>query len=520
MRLSAAVRLIAGILVVCGIITAASPAKADVTITFRNDGANLKMTYSGSITGTPTLTLGRSFLADAGAFYFAVYNSIGGGITSSPAAFPVSCSPCQDLFTTTEYLFTTTGSGTNFAFYPGEGFAVPSGWVSGGTISGEVTFENASIDTLASQIGTEYQLTGTTGGTGGTPDKVIVRVIDGDPETSVETSETDIRRIIQQQAQMRLTALMADNGRMMKDARDRFMETDADGSGFEATGFSVDGDLHASGGSQTVITAASSGSFSGQSGLRNGVNLRVSGNFNLLKDDDNELGTVDARIARETFLGPDLLWGTFAGGQLSNSDIVDTFNGSETASNLYLGTYGVTKLSGRLFADAYASVGYGWNNLSMENEELSLESDYGAATWQLGGSLTGVYEMRKLSLRPSLSLAHGNSQIGEIGLRATVDDLSSDVSFDAGDVTLTELRFTPEMRLPMADGSTTIRLLPSLICQRVGSAEDDDDCGIGGGAEFVSTGENGAGRFTGRVVVESVGGVNRVGGQLGYAIPF
>ena len=182
----------------------------------------------------------------------------------------------------------------------------------------------------------------------------------GSVQAVFDSYKDDIRQIIQDQAEKRLTTLMNDNGRMMQDARTRFIgfagtsESTAAGitpSGFEPIALDVDGTLEMSG-DPAGIVAASSGTLLGQTGLINGANWRLSGNFDVLISDGESLAAFDGRVAREQFISHDILWDAFGGGQFSSSDIADAFNGTEPTWQLYAGLYGVAKLTDNLFADA------------------------------------------------------------------------------------------------------------------------------------------------------------------------
>ena len=356
----------------------------------------------------------------------------------------------------------------------------------------------------------------------------------GSPQSAFDQYEQDVLSIIQAQAVSKMSVSMAANAGMMQAARNRFMA--ASGStgeaqagamlnGFEAIPFDVDGGIDVSG-DITGIIAATSGDFLGQTGLVNGVNWRVSGTFDVLTDDKgNWLGALDGRVAREHFLSDGVLLGGFLGGQLSNSDLSDSFTGSESTWQLYAGTYAVTRLGDHLFVDGYASAGYGWSALDIHNDELALEGDYDIFSWQLGGSLTGVMDFSNFSLLPSVSIGYGNSDIGKIDFTATAYGLTDEVSTDARNVAMGLLRVTPEMRIPLGrDGSataaTSLRLLPSFICQHVIAEEAETECGWGAGVRFIQAGRESAGEFSGRFDFEQVGGVNHMGGEIGYAIRF
>ena len=74
------------------------------------------------------------------------------------------------------------------------------------------------------------------------------------------------------------------------------------------------------------------------------------------------------------------------------------------------------------------------------------------------------------------------------------------------------------------DGTVTegvvLGLLPSLVCQEVVADNREAHCGWGVGAELAQSGASGLGQFSGKIDFERVGGISRIGGQLGYSISF
>jgi hypothetical protein len=67
---------------------------------------------------------------------------------------------------------------------------------------------------------------------------------------------------------------------------------------------------------------------------------------------------------------------------------------------------------------------------------------------------------------------------------------------------------------------TTLGLLPSLICEQVVADDTSTKCGWGAGIQILQSAGQGVGQFSGRFDFEQVGGINRIGGEIGYAIQF
>ncbi len=326
------------------------------------------------------------------------------------------------------------------------------------------------------------------------------------PDEAFDALRDDIRKIVQSQAKQRLSAAMKANARMVEDARSRLER-----SGAGALTAEVD-----SGGAADIIVPTADIADTG------GAAWRLTGSIDLLSGDDGDwLSAAEARVARELRIGSDLLAGAFAGGQFTSSEFDDVLRGDEQSWQVFGGVYGVRQLAGQLFVDGYASIGYGMSDLSMSDGTLSLDSDYGTLTWQLGGALSGKIEGPGVTFLPSLSLAYGNGALGEISFIARVEDLSGHETLDAGTFALGVLRLTPEIRVPFNEGSTaSISLLPSVVCERTVADGISDECGWAAALSFLHADGPAGGELSGRAGYERVGGISAVSASLSYSLRF
>ena len=134
------------------------------------------------------------------------------------------------------------------------------------------------------------------------------------------------------------------------------------------------------------------------------------------------------------------------------------------------------------------SLGAGRNNLAMADDVLALESGYTTRSASAGGSLSGVIAAKGFEIWPELALSVGRTWIGAVDFTGAAYDLTDDtLSLDAGMITLANLTFRPEFRVPL-DGLTTaqsqhlLTLAPRFICQQLTSDTTANSCG--GGAEI------------------------------------
>jgi hypothetical protein len=249
---------------------------------------------------------------------------------------------------------------------------------------------------------------------------------------------------------------------------------------------------------------------------------RLTASAGLLSDDGGDrLRSFDLRLARELNATRDLVAGAFAGGEFTASEFDDGFAGDAESWQASGGLSGVTRLQEHLYVDGYAAAGYGKNSLSMREGSQSLDGGYGTFSWQVGGAMIGIIEMSKITFRPAMSLAYGNSHLGEITFEAGLGELTGSEELDVDRIALGVLRLTPELRFPTdADGTASIGLLPSVVCERTIADGASDECGWSAGISVLGAYGPADGRFSGMAAYERIGGVKAMSGSLSYSLRF
>ncbi|MDF1779556.1 MAG: Ig-like domain-containing protein [Rhizobiaceae bacterium] len=358
----------------------------------------------------------------------------------------------------------------------------------------------------------------------------------GSAASAFEQRKDEIRRIVREQASDRLTTRLRANQRMLADVRERMIVVTSgevqvsDGEDNASSSLSGYAPFDISG---TVDSAAddngwylnTKGVFAGQSGFRDMVNWRLSGNFGVVANDGGGvLAAFDARIAREQLVRNGLMLGTFLGAEASTSDISDSFTGTQTDWGVFGGAYVSARLVDGLYADGFASIGYGEIDLDMSSGldngyDLSVDSTYGTLTWQVGGSLTGVFAMDGFEFRPNLAAAYGNTRLGTIGFQARAYGLTDAVSLNAGIVEIGTLRFTPEIRFALGgDGSgssnSVLSLLPVVSCEYETVTDNKTSCGGGAGVGLLV--RNGFGELATNIDYERLGSTDRYGANFQF----
>uniref|UniRef100_UPI0037354758 Ig-like domain-containing protein n=1 Tax=Yoonia maritima TaxID=1435347 RepID=UPI0037354758 len=345
----------------------------------------------------------------------------------------------------------------------------------------------------------------------------------GSPAVEFAESEDEIRDIVVDVATRDLQNRLAANRQMVDDARTRFIANNRrekqcftdetgyiqcpDGVGRRDVPLDITGDLKFQNGS-----LATRGSFFGQRGNDNGDVWRViSGNFNIVRDDDGSTSAlISGRVAWEHETSDNTMLAYYVAGDVSRSEIAGQFNGTAEGYALTLGSYFVSALSENAFADGYASVGYGINNLALSNDTLGLEGEYSGLSFQTGLSLTGVYGDGNIEFWPHLSLDYGYSEIGTVDFDARAYGLFDEVSLEGGEVSIFKLSFEPEIKIAVTgevegQGSTTLTLTPRLVCQSLSGTTTTQECGGGAGISLSSRSADNLGHFNAGLAVDRVG---------------
>ena len=154
------------------------------------------------------------------------------------------------------------------------------------------------------------------------------------------------------------------------------------------------------------------------------------------------------------------------------------------------------------------------------DEVLALEGNYTTRSASFGGSLSGVIVAKGFEVWPELAFSLGRTWIGTVDFTGTAYALSDQaLGLDAGRITLANLTFRPEFRVPLDDltpaqSQRLLTLTPRLICQQTRSEATTNTCG--GGAEIGVKTQSADGMTTGKAQIQSdwIGGNTSSAAQL------
>lgn len=336
--------------------------------------------------------------------------------------------------------------------------------------------------------------------------------IDETPATEFAANEESIRQVLIDDATRGLRSALSSNRKMASAARDRFIEAqkqgDADAS-VSDTPLNVDGDLDAS-----STTISSKGTFFGQSSFGDGGRRLVFGDFDVQHDHatGSSTATLNGKIAWEQSVSDKTMLGYFIGGQVARSNIAGTFEGSQNRFGVSVGGYAVQELADQIYLDGFLSLGAGRNDLTMSNGVLDLDSDYTTRSATIGAALSGVIEQKGFEIWPELSFSLGRTWLGEVGFTGAAHNLVDDtLSLDAGTVTLANILFRPEVRVPMdgVSGAESLQLFtfaPRFMCEQVRATVIENDCGAGAEFGFAGNSVDGLSTVSAKVMADRVDG--------------
>ncbi|MFD2173432.1 hypothetical protein ACFSM0_04925 [Rhodobacter lacus] len=400
-------------------------------------------------------------------------------------------------------------------------------------ISGSGASYSATIDPIVGQTVRISVAAGVTTDSMGNPNLAsnVLELNTGSPASEFESSKEVIRDIVQDEAERSLRSAVAANQRMTRDARERFIrmsredaacglsgtsEAAGDGSACDDGRVSSSGDVPFgfSGGLQVFDgRLSSSGSFFQQNSRGEGARRLFLGDLDIQHDSEtgSSTATITGRIAWERLTTKDTLLGYFFGGEIAHSSIEGSFDGHDSRLGLTVGGYAVKRLAPGLYLDGFITLGAGRNNLDIANDVLSLSSDYTTRTATLGTALSGVIARDGFEIRPELAFSYGRTWIGTVGFTGRAyGEVDDSLSLDAGTVSIANLTFRPEFRVPLdglsvATSNNLLSFAPRLVCERVDAAESEQSCGGGGEFGLSTRSEDGMRDLNAKVLAQRVG---------------
>jgi hypothetical protein len=353
-----------------------------------------------------------------------------------------------------------------------------------------------------------------------TADSVTITVQPPTATAATEFSDKSdaIRQTLTDDATTGLTSALSANQAMVQDAKGRFVAGDT-----PDMALNLDGSFEAN-----PVSVSSMGNFFGQSTQGNGTRQVVFGTFDVQRDDTTgaSTATFNGKIAWEREVSDTTLLGYFIGGDLARSNIAGSFTGDQDHLGVTAGGYAVHEMAKHLYLDGFVSVGAGRNNLTMDDGVLALESDYTTRSATFGMSVSGVIGPEGYEIWPELALTVGRTWIDTVAFTGTAYGTIDDtLSVDAGMVTLANLTFRPEFRVPLdgAEVANSLRLItlaPRLICQQTTTTTTAQTCGGGAEIGLQTHSADGTTTASAQILSDWIDGQTRTSGQLSVELRF
>ena len=352
----------------------------------------------------------------------------------------------------------------------------------------------------------EFSLTGVTN----SQSNAGSRAANTTPATELSAESAVINQIITADASRNLTSVIFTNLRMTREARYRLVSNlgSAANASVSDVPVQIDGAFDA-----TTTTLSSKGTFFGQAGLSGGTRRLVFGDFDIQHDSEtgSSTATLNGKVAWEQSVSDKTLLGYFIGGELARSNIAGSFDGDQNRIGVSAGGYGVHEIAQQVYVEGFFSLGAGRNNLTMSNGVLDLDSDYTTRSATMGAALSGVIEQQGFDILPELSLSYGRTWIGDIGVTGAAHTLvDNTLSLDAGTVTLANILFRPEFRVPMdgLSGAQSLQVFsfaPRLSCEQVKTNVTEENCGAGAELGFSGSSLDGLSSVSAKIMADRLG---------------
>lgn len=331
------------------------------------------------------------------------------------------------------------------------------------------------------------------------------------PASEFAANEAAIRQVIVDEAVRSLQSTIKTNQRMTRDARERLIAGQSNEDTVAESGnvpFDFDGGLDVNG-----TTIRSKGTFYGAKSLGDGTRHLLFGDFDVQHDGKtgSSTATLTGRMAWEHVVSDKTLLGYFVGGELAHSNIAGRFAGDQNRVGVTAGGYAVHEVAEKTYLDGFLTIGAGRNNLEMANDVLVLESDYTTRSFTFGGALSSVIEKPGYEIWPELSFSYGRTWIGDVGFTGSAYGLvDNTLSLDAGSVTLANIMFRPEFRVPTdgLSGTDSLQMLtfaPRLICEQFKAIVTKENCGAGAEIGFTGKSTDGMSNYSAKVIMDRLG---------------
>jgi hypothetical protein len=330
------------------------------------------------------------------------------------------------------------------------------------------------------------------------------------PATEFSAERENIEQIITTNASHSLTSVIFTNQRMTREARYRLVSNLDSAANASASNLplQIDGTLDAN-----TTTLSSKGTFFGQDGLNGGARRLVFGDFDIQHDSEtgSSTATLNGKVAWEQTVSDKTLLGYFIGGELARSNIAGSFDGDQNRIGVSAGGYAVHEIAQQVYVEGFFSLGAGRNNLTMSNGVLDLDSDYTTRSATMGAAVSGVIEQQGFDILPDLSLSLGRTWIGDVGFTGAAHSLvDNTLNLDAGTVTLANILFRPEFRVPMdgLSGAKSLQVFsfaPRLSCEQVKTNVTEENCGAGAELGFSGSSVDGLSSVSAKIMADRLG---------------
>lgn len=213
----------------------------------------------------------------------------------------------------------------------------------------------------------------------------------------------------------------------------------------------------------------------------------------------------------------DVIVGATVGVEAAETAISGEMDGTMRTAGVNAGVYGARKLGQDVVVDGFANVARLEHELDLKDDELETDSRYGSTAVQVGGTVSGRYQLGKVDFLPAVTLRHTMAVRDRATFRARADGEEAEAVVAGRTTHKTRAEFTPEVKFySKREGGVVTSIRPKVICE----AEESTECGVGIGAGVEAPIADGRGKVKAEASIEKVGDETRKQLFLGFEFVF
>ena len=277
--------------------------------------------------------------------------------------------------------------------------------------------------------------------------------------------------------------------------------------------FQYQGDVHG-----TEKSFDANGKFSARRRMSDDLSHLIEGGFEMTSQDGygtSMEGNVSTSIEKR--VADDAIIGATVGAEVGSTSIDGSMQGEMNTSGVSAGVYGAKLLRDNVVLDGFANVARLSHDLELEDDALSATSTYGSTAVEVGGTLSGKYELGNIDFLPAVTLRHTMAARDRADFAAKTATEAAQAEVAARTTQTSRVELVPEVQVHAGrDGDVTTSIKPKVICE----SKTETQCGVGIGVGVEIPVAQGRGAVKAEAGVETVGDRTRQTLFFGFELTF